>query len=85
VVIDCKGSMAVKGTKKKRKPALKAGAMVRFRFGLEDVTAEVIEDRGPLGPGGERIFRVRFQFEHTSHPMETEIQASELTVVTKAA
>jgi hypothetical protein len=57
---------------------------VRFRFGITPVTAEVIEDRGALGSGGEHILRARFQFEDAD-PMDTEIEASRLTVVRGAA
>jgi hypothetical protein len=75
----------VKGTKKKRKPALKVGSTVRFRFGITDVTAKVVEDRGPLGRDGEHIYRVQFWFREPGGPSETEIEASRLRVVRAAA
>jgi hypothetical protein len=64
---------------------LDVGAIVRFRFGVTDVTADVIEDRGPLGTGGERIYRVRLHFTDVAEPLETEIEAGRLTLVEPAA
>jgi uncharacterized protein (DUF433 family) len=72
--------------RKKRTPeTLRVGSTVCFRFGITDVTAQVIEDRGPLGKDGERIYRVRFDFAGADEPTETEIEASRLTVVPSAA
>jgi hypothetical protein len=76
---------AVATKRKSRRNRIEVGSKVRFRFGVEDVTAEVIEDRGPLGEDGEHIYRVRFWFTDVSEPRETEIEASELKVVRRAA
>ena len=73
-------------TKKKRTRATpRVGSTVRFRFGITDVTAKVVEDRGPLGKDGERIFRVAFWFRMPGGPKETEVEASRLRVVRSAA
>jgi hypothetical protein len=71
--------------KKSTRKTLGVGATVRFVFGITPVTAEVIEDRGPLGKDGETIYRVRFDFAGADEPTETEIEASRLTVVRGAA
>jgi hypothetical protein len=63
----------------------KVGSTVRFRFGITDVVAKVVEDRGPMGRDGERIYRVRFWAREPGGPTETEIEASRLRVVRTAA
>ncbi len=40
---------------------VKVGSIVGLRFGSEVRRAEVIEDRGALGPGGERMVRLRLR------------------------
>ena len=77
--------MAKKKKRESTRATLKVGSTVRFRFGIYDVTAKVIEDRGPLGRDGERIYRVRFWCDEPGGPSETEIEASQLTVVRRAA
>lgn len=39
---------------------LKVGEWVVLQYGLRRVWAQIIEDRGPLGVGGQRIYRLRF-------------------------
>jgi hypothetical protein len=75
--------MVTKPSSKRR--TIRVGSTVRFRFGIEDVTAKVIEDRGPLGEDGEQIYRVRFWFTDVEEPIEAEIEASRLKVVHRAA
>jgi hypothetical protein len=36
------------------------GAPVQFRYGVEDVTGVVKEDRGPIGVKGRRLYRIEF-------------------------
>jgi hypothetical protein len=48
---------------------------VRIRFGARDVVAEVVEDRGRLGRGGEQIVRVAVPMDGTDH-VELEVTAS---------
>lgn len=64
---------------------LEVGSVVRFRFGVYDVTAKIVEDRGRLGRNGERIYRVQFWFDEPGGPSMTEIEESALTVVRRAA
>lgn len=48
-------------SKMKTKGRFRVGDRVKFREGWPGVIAEVVEDRGPLGIGGERLYRVRFR------------------------
>ena len=57
------------------------GSKVRLTFGVDQVTAVVIEDRGNLGGGGRRLLRVRLDMADTSEPIELEIRAEKLTPV----
>ena len=57
------------------------GSKVRLTFGVDEVTAVVIEDRGNLGVGGRRLLRVRLDIADTSEPIELEIRAEKLTPV----
>lgn len=36
------------------------GDRVRFRFGVKDVEGTVIEERGPIGIGGRRLYGIQF-------------------------
>jgi hypothetical protein len=47
--------MKVNGRKKGR---FRVGDWVTFPFGVGDLTAQVIEERGPLGVGGRHIYRI---------------------------
>ncbi|SRR5579875_3902907 len=44
---------------KKRKPRFRVGDPVSFLYGPRRVSGKVIEDRGPLGPHGRRIYLVQ--------------------------
>ena len=57
------------------------GCKVRLTFGVDQMTAVVIEDRGNLGVGGRRLLRVRLDMADTSEPIELEIRAESLTPV----
>ncbi len=46
---------------KPRVPQFRVGELVRFRHGPRTGEAEIIEDRGPLGVGGQRIYRIRLE------------------------
>ncbi len=62
---------------------LSVGSRVKYDFGVIEVTATVIEDRGNIGMGGRRLLRVRFDdFPDTSEPYEIEAPESELTAIT---
>ena len=44
---------------KKRAPRFHVGDIVAFLYGPQKVPGEIVEDRGPLGVYGRRIYRVR--------------------------
>ena len=44
---------------KKRPPRFRVGDSVRFLYGPQKVAGEIVEDRGPLGDHGRRLYRVR--------------------------
>jgi len=44
---------------KKRAPRFHVGDPVSFLYGTENVAGEIVEDRGPLGDYGRRLYRVR--------------------------
>ena len=46
-------------TAKKMKPRFKVGDRVSFLYGPRQVNGEIVEDRGPLGAFGRRMFLVR--------------------------
>lgn len=54
---------------------VRVGSDVGVRFGNEVRPAEVIEDRGSLGPGGEKLLRVRLKM-----PADAEDEAFEIEV-----
>jgi hypothetical protein len=60
------------------------GDRVRLLWGVTPVEALVIEDRGNLGVGGRRLYRIRVQLDDVSEPIETELPAEELTLVARA-
>ena len=47
-------------TKKKPSQPLKLGDRVKIKY-YPDLRARIVELRGPLGPGGVQIYRVRIQ------------------------
>ena len=58
---------------------------VRLLWGVTPVVGIVIEDRGNLGIGGRRLYRVRIEVDDdVSDPIESNWPAEELTLVAKA-
>lgn len=57
------------------------GSRVKLRFGVNDVTATVIEDRGNIGVGGRRLLRVRLEIPSTNEPIELEVPAEDVKAV----
>jgi hypothetical protein len=60
------------------------GDRVRIPFGSEQVEATVVEDRGILGKGGARIYRVVFRVDDVSPEIDTERDVDEMTLVARA-
>jgi len=59
----------------------RVGEHVRFVFGVTKVEGTIMEDRGPIGVGGRRLYRIRFQFESDEEPMYIELPAADLEEV----
>jgi hypothetical protein len=60
------------------------GDRVQMLWGVTPVEAVVIEDRGNLGVGGRRFYRVRLRLDDITDPIETERPAEDLTLVARA-
>ena len=60
------------------------GDRVRIPFGSDQVEATVIEDRGCLGVGGTRIYRLMFSVDDVSGEMYTERVVDDLTLIARA-
>lgn len=60
-------------------PALKVGSPVRFLWGARKIEGVVVEDRGPLGVNGRRLYGVQYHLEY-DEPRVIELPASEIEV-----
>ena len=60
------------------------GDRVRLLWGVTPVEGTIIEDRGNLGVGGKRLYRVRVQLDAITEPIETSLPADDLTLVAKS-
>jgi hypothetical protein len=60
------------------------GDRVNLQWGFTPVEGVIIEDRGNLGVGGRRLYRVRVQLDEFTEPLESTYPADELTLVAKA-
>jgi hypothetical protein len=60
------------------------GDRVRLLWGVTPVEEIVIEDRGNLGAGGRRVYRVRVQLDDFTEPIETSLPPEDLTLLAKA-
>lgn len=58
----------------------KVGDRVRYMRVFTPVEGVIIEDRGNLGVGGRRVYRLRVQLEE-GHEIETELPDDKLTLV----
>ena len=62
-------------------PHFRVGDWVSFLYGPKKVRAQVVEDRGLLGVGGRRLYRVRLDLEHgqpsTFELPEEDLEAAE--------
>jgi hypothetical protein len=66
-------------TKKKKPPQpLKLGDYVKIKY-HPDLRARIVELRGPLGPGGAQVYRVRIQ--HKPKPYFNELTADLLEAI----
>ncbi len=53
------------------------GDRVKFLFGTGSVEGVIVEDRGPIGVGGRRLFRVEFALD-VNEPTYIELPAAEM-------
>lgn len=74
------GVMSKKRSTNGKKP-IKRGSRVAFTIGGRTVTGVVIDDHGPLGPNGGRIFRVRAVLDAFIEPFECDALEEHLTPV----
>jgi hypothetical protein len=65
-------------------PPVHVGDGVRFKWGFDDTEGVVIEDRGPLGIGGRRLYRIAVSFE-IGEDMTVTLPVSEFVVVKPAS
>jgi hypothetical protein len=63
---------------KMKKITPKLGDHVKIRYGPE-VPAQVIEERGPLGPNGALVFRIRVEYD--PEPRFVEVLEEELELI----
>ena len=59
------------------------GDRVRLLWGVTPVEGIVIEDRGNLGAGGRRLYRVRLEHDDLSEPIESSWRAEDLTLIAR--
>lgn len=69
-----------RGEKLTEHPDFKVGDRVRVRYGLRSPLGTIVEDRGFLGSGGRRLFRVKLEFDPPNVTF-TELPEDELTAV----
>jgi hypothetical protein len=62
---------------KKAKPKFKVGDAVTLEWGFRRVPAVILEDRGQLGVGGRRIYRIEMPVD-SSDPVQFEIPEVDL-------
>lgn len=67
----------------RRANRIKVGDLVAVRYGAREQVAEVVEDRGDLGVGGEQLLRVGWWPSGSSGRLEFEVPASDLRVLNK--
>lgn len=65
-------------------PRVQVGSDVLLRFGLSTLRGTVVEDRGRLGVGGRRVWRVRVPMEYGG-AMTLEVPEGELRLAPDVA
>lgn len=66
-------------------PTVHVGDRVRFQWGFRDVEGVIVEDRGPLGVGGRRLYDIAFRLEFSNEDRNIELPASDFVVVKPAS
>jgi hypothetical protein len=57
------------------------GDRVRLRWGVSPVEGVIVEDRGNLGIGGRRLYRILLKLDEFTEAFEATYSAEELTLV----
>jgi hypothetical protein len=70
-------------TKHARAP--RVGDTVLFDFAGSETRGVVVEDRGPLGTGGQHLYDVRIDMPYGADPMFIELPVSSLTIAKRVA
>ena len=65
-------------------PSVHIGDHVRFNWGGDEAEGVVVEDRGPLGIGGRRLYDIAFKIDIDSEEWRIELPACEFVVVQPA-
>jgi hypothetical protein len=63
-----------------RPPAFRVGQRVRFMLVNRPIEAVIVEDRGPLGYGGRRLYGIEFDLDQWDHRY-AELGEDELVVI----
>ena len=61
----------------------RVGVRVAHRFGLSQVEATIVEDRGNLGMDRRRLYGVKFRLDDVSDEIYTEVEFDALTLIPK--
>jgi hypothetical protein len=59
---------------------IQVGDTVRFHFGSHAIVGRVIEDRGPIGVGGRRLYGISYDL-GADHPYYVELPAADIEVI----
>ncbi len=62
----------------------RVGDRVRIPIGGEQTEAIVVEDRGPLGPGGTRVYGLTYRMPYVPEEVYVERLVTEMTLVSRA-
>ena len=77
--------MPSKAKKKTAARRFRVGDRVTFKFGISRVTGTIIEDRGPIGVKGQRLFAIRFKMDPRAESRTVELGAEEFKLRRPAA
>ena len=70
---------------RRRLKGVRRGSEVSLALGGTMVRGVVVVDHGPIGPGGVRLLRVRFDFADGLEPLEGDVREDSLTPLDLAA
>lgn len=85
VLGESKTMIKVKKSSGKRSHAFRVGAKVHVPFGATRRTALVVEERGAIGVGGRRIYRVRLVGPTDELDSTFEVPAEQMSLIPRAS